>query len=55
MLTASEARAMDQGSGRTINLTISSVTINGTVEEATDQLAEILARKLEQANIVAAR
>lgn len=52
VLTASEARAMDQGGGRVINLTISGVTINGTVEEAADQLAEILAQKLEQAAIV---
>lgn len=56
VLTAREARAQDaQGpSGGGIQITVTGNSFQGTGEEMADQLAEILARRLEQAAIVAA-
>lgn len=56
VLTASEARAMDQGGGASVvQITVTGNNFVGTGEEMADQIAEILARKLEQADTAAGR
>ena len=53
VLTAGEARAMDHGSsGSVVQITVTGNNFVGTGEEMADQIAEILARKLEQAAVV---
>lgn len=55
VLTASEARAQDAGQGASpVQITITGNYFTGTPEEMADQLAEILVRKLMQANTAAA-
>lgn len=53
VLTASEARAMDAGGGAVVQITVSGNNFVGTGEEMADQIAEILARKLEGAATIA--
>ena len=56
VLTAGQARAMDGGGGGSVvQITVSGNNFVGTGEEMADQIAEILARKLEQAATVAGR
>lgn len=53
VLTASQARAQDSGSGG-IQIIVTGNTFQGAGEEMADQIAGILARKMEQAAIAAA-
>ena len=56
VLTSSQARAQDagQGGGASIQLTVTGNNFTGTPEEMADQLAEILVRKIAQAQTAAA-
>jgi tape measure domain-containing protein len=55
VLTAQEARAQDAQAGQaSIQITVSGNSFTGTGEEMADQLAEIIARRLEQASVAAA-
>lgn len=55
VLTASEARAMDAGAGAMpLSIIVTGNNFVGTGEEMADQIAEILARKIEQAATAAA-
>jgi hypothetical protein len=55
VLTAQEARAQDAQAGQaSIQITVSGNSFTGTGEEMADQLAEIIARRLEQAAVAAA-
>ena len=54
VLTASEARAMDEGAGAPpVSITVTGNNFVGTGEEMADQIAEIIARKLEEAAVLA--
>jgi tape measure domain-containing protein len=54
VLTAQEARAQDAQAGRaSIQINVSGNSFTGTGEEMADQLAEIIALRLEQAAVVA--
>lgn len=53
VLTASEAREQDASERRVIQITVTGNSFVGTGEEMADQLAEILARKLENAAVIA--
>lgn len=56
VLTAGEARAMDEGGGGTVvQVTVTGNNFMGTGEEMADQIAEILVRKLERADTAAGR
>lgn len=53
VLTAQEARAQDDGGQQVVQITLTGNNFVGTGEEMADQIAEILARKLEQAAVAA--
>lgn len=52
VLTAQEARTADEG-GRIVQITVTGNSFMGSVEEMADQLADVLARKLEGASVLA--
>lgn len=54
VLTASEARAQDAGTGSPVSLSITGNYFTGTPEEMADQLAQIILQRLTQAGIAAA-
>lgn len=54
VLTAQEARAQDAEAGRVVQITVTGNNFVGTGEEMADQIAEVLARKLEQTAVAAA-
>ena len=53
VLTASEARAQDAGTGSPVSLSITGNYFTGTPEEMADQLAQIILQRLTQAGIAA--
>lgn len=53
VLTASEARAQDAGTGSPVSLSITGNYFTGTPEEMADQLAQIILQRLSQAGIAA--
>ncbi len=54
VLTASEARAQDAGTGSPVSLSITGNYFTGTPEEMADQLAQIILQRLTEASIAAA-